>query len=123
MSQPLKINVVLSIIGMVKHVTIINIIVLMVLIGMDRCVSLQVHASKVIIKIRVDIVLLFHKHVYLQQYGMVKSVKLMGHVHLVPTIVEVVVRIMFHVKMDMFGIGNISHVIAQKDSNQMDIHV
>ena len=123
MNPLLKINVEFNIIGMVKLVIIININVLMVPTGKDLCVSPQVHANKVIIKIKVDIVRLSHRHVYLQQHGMVKNVKLMEHVLQVLTIVEAAVKIMFHVRMVMYGIVSISLVIVPQENNQMVIHV
>ena len=119
MSLPLKINVVLNIIGMARLAIITSIIVLMALTGTVLPASQRVLATRVIIKTRVGIVLLFHKHAYPQQFGTVRNVKLMEHVHLAPTIVEAVVRIMFLVRMDMFGIVSISHVIVQQENNQM----
>ena len=119
MSLPLKINVVLNIIGMARLAIITSIIVLMALTGTVLPASQRVLATRVIIKTRVAIVLLFHKHAYPQQSGTVRNVKLMEHVHLAPTIVEAVVRIMFLVRMDMFGIVSISHVIVQQENNQM----
>ena len=123
MSQPLKINVVLNIIGMVKHVTIININVLMEHTGKVLFVSQQVHVNKDIIKIKEVIVYPSLKLVFHQQYGMVRNVRLMEHVHQVHIRVEAVARVMFLVRMVMYGIVNILHVVVQLVNNQMDMHV
>lgn len=99
-----KINVPSIISGMEKNANISKENVHLELNGMDLHANLLDYVNQDTIKIKKDIVLHFHSNVSHQHIGMVKLVKHLVDVLMVPMQVDNHVNLMYHVKMDIYGI-------------------